>query len=266
MGANLSLPEAEQFVAKLRKLPGGEQQTIIILAVVPGAVTTEWIKDADAAFMMFGPGEQVGKAFAQLLTGDASPKGRLPVSLPEVGEERFTPYQYPGLCPGDKWCEHLIANFSEDVLVGYRWNIAKNVSSAFPFGFGLTYTDFEFKELQASCSQGMGSVAMKISNTGTRSGVAVPQLYIGFPSLAPVVRQLRGFQKVEVAPGEDVDVIFTLQDEDWSFYDEKTGAWVSAADLGEEITVTVATSAADTSLSTKMSCDAEDEVQMLEAE
>jgi len=251
---NLTLPEAEHLIAKLRKQPGGKSQTIIVLAVAPGAVTTEWIQDADAALMMFGPGEQVGVAFAQLLTGDATPKGRLPVGLPEVNETRFTPYQYPGLCPGDKWCEELIANFSEDVLVGYRWNIAKKVPSAFPFGFGLSYSSFEFEDLTASCSNGMGSVTLKISNTGSLEDVAVPQVYVGFPSLAPVVRQLRGFDKVKVAPGATADVVFVLQEEDWSFYDEKAGAWASAADKGEKITVTVGTSSADTSLSAEMTC------------
>jgi len=251
---DLVLPEAEDLVAGLRKLPGGLQQKIVVLAVVPGAVTTEWIKDADAALMMFGPGEQVGRAFAHLLTGEASPGGRLPVSLPEVDEDRFTPYQYPGLCPGDKWCDHLIANFSEDTLVGYRWNVAKKVPSAFPFGFGLTYTDFEFTDLRASCVRGLASVSLKVANIGTRKGVAVPQLYVGFASLAPVVRQLRGFQKVELAPGAEEDLVFALQEADYSTYDEKLGSWVSAASLGEDITITVATSAADTKLSTKLSC------------
>jgi len=251
---DLSLPEAEDLIAGLRKLPGGQHQKIVVLAVVPGAVTTEWIKDADAALMMFGPGEQVGKAFAQLLTGDASPSGRLPVSLPEVDEKRFTPYQYPGLCPGDKWCDHLIANFSEDTLVGYRWNIAKKIPSAFAFGYGLTYTDFAFKDLQVSCSHG-ASATLKVSNVGPRDGVAVPQLYVGFPSLAPVVRQLRGFQKVKVASGADADVVFVLKEEDWSFYDEHAGAWASAADKGEKITVSIGSSSAEIVLSADMSCN-----------
>merc|ERR550532_2096882 len=92
---DLTLPEAEELIAKLRKQPGGKQLKIVVLASVPGAVTTEWLKDADAALMMFGPGEQVGVAFAQLLTGVASPNGRLPVSLPEVDEKRFTAGQWP---------------------------------------------------------------------------------------------------------------------------------------------------------------------------
>lgn len=251
---NLTVPEAHDLLSKLRKQPGGKEQKIIMLVVVPGAVETDWIKDADAALLMFGPGEQVGVAFAQLLSGEATPRGRLPVSFPEVGEKRFTPYQYPGLCEGDQWCEGLIANFSEDVLVGYRWNIAKKVSSAFPFGFGLTYSDFAFDDIQATCSNGTATVTMKVTNHGHVDDVAVPQIYVGFPSLAPVVNQLRGFQKLQIAPGDIVDVVFILQEEDWSYYDEKAGKWTSAAEKGEQITVSIGSSSADLPLQSTFSC------------
>mmetsp|Transcript_162627 Transcript_162627/g.521386 ORF Transcript_162627/g.521386 Transcript_162627/m.521386 type:complete len:203 (+) Transcript_162627:1326-1934(+) len=83
---NLSLPEAADLVVKLRALPGGAALKVVILASVSGAVTTEWLQGADAALLLFEPGEQVGPAIARLLTGAASPSGRLPVSLPEVDE------------------------------------------------------------------------------------------------------------------------------------------------------------------------------------
>jgi len=220
---------------------------------VPGAVTTEWLDDADSALMLFGPGEQVGNALAQLITGDASPNGRLPVSLPKVGEERFSKWQYPGLCKDDSWCEKMIANFSEDVLVGYRWNDAKDEPSAFPFGFGLSYTDFEFKNLKVEFDGDVATVAFQIANTGERDGVAVPQLYVGFKSLKPVLRQLRGFEKVSIPSGSSADVVFVLHEADWSFYDVDAEKWVSAVKKGEDITVSVGSSSVHLPLTSKVS-------------
>lgn len=238
------LPEAKDLVGALRKQSASQQ--IVVLAVVPGAVTTDWIQEADAALMLFMPGERVGPAVAQLLTGDASPGGRLPISLPKVGEKRFEKEAYPGTCgPPKYWCEQLVANFSEGVLVGYRWNDAMGVPSAFPFGFGLSYTSFEFTDFQVSNHAGKVKVTLMVSNTGGRDGAAVPQLYVGFPSLKPALRQLRSFQKVEVPAGGATSVAFFLSEQDWSFYDEQAGKWASASEKGEDITLSVGTSSAE---------------------
>jgi len=250
---NLSLPEAGRLAKALRD-ENGEGLKIVVMASVPGAITTEWIDDIDAALLLFGPGEQVGAALAQLLAGDASPGGRLPVSLPKVGEERFTKWQYPGLCKDNSWCKHMIANFSEGTLVGYKWNIAKNVPSAFPFGYGLTYTNFEFKDLKVECDSGVATVAFKVANVGVRKGVAVPQAYVGFESLKPVVRQLRGFRKVELAAGHTADVAMVLDEKDWSFFDEDKDRWVSALEVGDNITVSVGSSSVDLPLASTFSC------------
>jgi len=223
------LPEAAKLVDDLRKQ--SSTQRIIVLAIVPGAVTTEWIDEADAALLLFMPGERVGPAVAQLLTGETSPDGRLPVSLPTTKEQRFTGKQYPGECPPPKyWCEELTANFSEGVLVGYRWNDAVGVPSAFPFGFGLTYTNFKWHDFELSYQSGMVKVMLKVTNVGERAGAAVPQIYLGFPSLKPVLRQLRGFQKVQVPKGGETSVAFFLSEEDWSFYDDAAKRWRSAAE------------------------------------
>jgi len=238
------LPEAADLVSALRGQ--SKSQQIVVVASVPGAVTTEWIDQADAALMLFGPGEQVGPALADLLTGKAAPGGRLPISLPKVGEKRFIPAQYPGECPPPKYfCPNMTANFSEGVLIGYRWNDAKGIPSAFPFGFGLAYTDFKLENFEVKCTDGLPLVTFEVANVGGRDGAAVPQLYVGFKSLKPVVRQLRGFDKVEVKKGKKAPVAFQLSKQDWSFFDEKEQKWVSAGAKGEEITVSIGTSSAD---------------------
>jgi len=259
--ANYSLPEAQWLVEEAWK--HSSVKKVIVLAFVPGAVTTEWIDKASAALLIFMPGEQVGPAVAQLLTGDQSPGGRLPVSLPRPGEKRFETAQYPGVCKGENpWCPNMTAHFDEGVLVGYRWNDAKEVPSAFPFGHGLTYTDFEFKNVSAECKHGKVLLSLTIENAGDRDGAAVPQIYVGFPSLKPVKRQLRGFRKIPVEKGGRTTAVFALDHKDWSFYDEKAKQWTSASELGEAITFSVGTSSVDFVWNKTLHCKGADEVQV----
>mmetsp|Transcript_72516 Transcript_72516/g.235563 ORF Transcript_72516/g.235563 Transcript_72516/m.235563 type:complete len:225 (-) Transcript_72516:124-798(-) len=178
--------------------------------------------------------------------GDVSPGGRLPISFPRADEKRFTSAQYPGECPPPvSWCPEMTANFSEGTLVGYRWNDAKQVPAAFSFGHGLDYTTYQLQDFKTECKLDRPLVSFEVANTGGRNGTAVPQLYIGFPSLSPTIRQLRGFQKVWVPVGGSSKVAFHLDVPDWSFYNEKTARWESAMDRDETITVSVGNSAAD---------------------
>lgn len=240
---DLVLPEAEALVGALRRQGG---MKIVVLAIVPGAITTEWIEDVDAALVMFMPGEQVGPALAELLMGDSGPGGRLPVTFPKVGEKRFTGEQYPGV-------SH-VSQFSEGVLVGHRWNDATGVPAAFPFGFGLSYTSFVFSEFEAQCNGTHAQVALVIANTGRLLGAAVPQLYVSFPSLQPVKRQLRGFAKASLPAGRKARIIFHLEASDWSFFDEDAQMWRSALDGQEAVTVSVGSSSAELHWNSALVC------------
>mmetsp|Transcript_92397 Transcript_92397/g.206553 ORF Transcript_92397/g.206553 Transcript_92397/m.206553 type:complete len:934 (+) Transcript_92397:77-2878(+) len=240
------VPDAKELVAALRLQPGLKK--VVVLVSAPGAVTSEWVESADAALLMFMPGEQVGPAVAALLLGGASPGGRLPVSLPKTDEHRFTGEQYPGVQPKphkNAWGKHLQANFSEGVLVGYRWNDAKGVPARFPFGFGLSYTDFRFGKFEVACEGKTSIVSFVVANVGDRAGTAVPQLYVSFQSLRPVRRQLRAFRKVELLRGGEATVVFRLGVADWSSYDEGAQKWISALDNGEKVEVSVGSSSTD---------------------
>jgi len=241
---DLILPEAKELVTALRQQ--SPKQKIVVVASVPGAVTTEWVKDADALLVLFEPGEQVGPALADILTGKASPGGRLPISFPKEGEQRFTSKQYPGECPPpNTWCPNMTATFSEGVLVGYRWNDATDHPSAFPFGFGLAYTEFEYSDFDIRCKDGQVFVSVQVKNTGGRDGAAVPQLYVSFGSLKPIVRQLRAFQKVQVPKGEATTVTFELGADDWTFFDNKTNKWASAVERRDTVRVSIGSSSTD---------------------
>jgi beta-glucosidase len=251
---SLELPKVKALVNSVRMQLGHKR--IVVVATVPGAVTTEWIEHVDAAMILFMPGEQVGHAVAELLFGAASPAGRLPISLPNPDEKRFDTKQYPGECPPpNTWCKKLTAHFSEGLMVGYRWNDAKGVPSAFPFGHGLTYTEFKFHSFWIDCANDKVAVHLKIKNTGWADGKAVPQLYVGFENLMPVLRQLRGFLKVPVPKGGEADATFILDNEDWSFYDEASGRWKNAIAEGNVVTVSVGSSSADLNWSSPLNCE-----------
>lgn len=264
---NLVLPEADTLVSALRAQAG--QKKIVVVGVTPGAVTTEWISKTDAALMLFMPGEQVGTAVGELLSGVASPGGRLPVTMPPDGfqalggyptgkERMFLSEQYPGTQPPPfekyKWGDNLIADFSEGVLVGYRWFDAMNVKPAFAFGHGLAYTEFTFQDMQASCAGTSIHVTLTVMNSGDRDGHAVPQIYVGFPSLAPALRNLKGFQKLLVPKGGKVGADFILAEEDFSYYDEAKKAWVSAWEKNELVIVSVGKSSGDLLWHKEISC------------
>jgi len=243
---SLEMPGAKDMIHAARA--ADSKQKVVMIAIVPGAVETDWIDEVDAALVMFMPGEQTGPAFAELITGKASPGGRLPLTFPKAGEHRFSEAQYPGV--------DLKSEMSEGVLVGYRWNDAMKQPAAFAFGFGLAYTNFEFSSFSATCNaDGPGAkVTLAVKNTGEREGAAVPQLYVGFRSLRPMLRQLRGFVKLHLQPGAAEEVTFELGDEDWRMFDESSQRWRTATELGEEVEVSIGASSADLEWSGKLSC------------
>jgi len=270
---NYSLPEARALVKGVRKL--NPDAKVVLVGITPGAVTTEWATHVDAALLLFMPGEQVGTAVARMLTGEEAPAGRLPITMPPDGwkpiggypagkgsDHLFLSAQYPGTQPPPhkkyKWGEHLIANFTESVLIGYRWYDANDVEPAFPFGFGLTYTEFALKAFKVKCMDSNIVVSVTIENKGKRDGKAVPQLYVGFKSLEPAIRQLKGFQKLSVPAGGEAHAVFVVTPEDASYYDEGKKRWVSAAEKGEDVTVSVGMSSRDLVFKKSLSCASEE--------
>lgn len=175
----------------------------------------------------------------------------MPVSMPKTGENRFTPEQYPGTPFND---QNMVAQFTDGVLVGYRWHDAKSQPAAFPFGFGLTYTDFKMDGFEATCAGGQATVTIQVTNTGSREGTAVPQVYVGYPSMQPALRTLKGFEKVVVPPGGASTVTINLAGEAFQHWDEANGGWVSAAAMGEQITISAGSSSADLPFSQTMTC------------
>ncbi|KAH3744391.1 glycoside hydrolase superfamily [Pelomyxa schiedti] len=194
------------------------QPNTIVVIHSPGAVLMPWEKEVPTIVESFYPGQEDGNALAAVLFGDVNPSGRLPVTFPIADAQTplQTPEQYPGV--------NLVETYTEQLLVGYRWYDAKGQVPLFPFGHGLSYTSFEYTAITASNT----GVSATVTNTGSRGGAEVVQLYIGFPSSAGEPPQvLRGFEKVTLAAGESTQVSFTLTpSKDLSTWDVESHSFV----------------------------------------
>ena len=190
-------------------------------------VLTSWRNDVKGLLEAWYPGEEGGAAIASVLFGDVDPGGRLPATFPD-SLSQFPWYGDPTAYPGA-----ADVHYKEGVFVGYRWFDAQNLTPAYPFGFGLSYTTFGFSRLNIALSKPgsptVATVSVKVTNTGTRPGFAVPQLYVGLPSPSAAVqqppRQLKGFTKISLTPGKSQTVSFPLDERAFSYWDAGTGSW-----------------------------------------
>ena len=188
--------------------------TVVVMST-PGAVLTPWSDRVESLLLNFMPGQAFAGAISNVLFGNVSPSGKLPLTFPNSeNEQKMTTEQYPGLNNGEN------ATYSETFYFGYRWYDKHQVEPKFPFGHGLSYTKFSYsKDLKVSGR----SVEIEVENSGQRDGAEVVQLYLGFPSSAgEPLRQLKGFRKVHLSPGQKESVVFNLTDRDVSIWDVET--------------------------------------------
>jgi len=185
-------------------------RTVVVLNTA-GPVAMPWIDKVAAVIWAGHPGGFDGSSIAALLFGDANPSGKLPITFPVNAQQgpATNPDEYPG--------DGKVVNFTENLLVGYRWYDAKNQAPLFPFGHGLSYTTFKYSDLKADAS----AVRLKVANTGTRGGAEVVQLYLGYPAAAgEPPQQLRGFEKVWLKPGESKTVSIALSRDRLAVWDD----------------------------------------------
>ena len=200
--------------------------TIVVLKS-GGPVLLPWAGQAPVILEAWYPGEEDGAAVAAVLFGAVNPSGKLPITFPKQDGDLplQTAAQYPGVQDA--------AQYSEGLLVGYRWYDAKKIEPMFAFGHGLSYTTFAYTNLKASppTESKMASVEFYLANTGSRAGAEVAQLYVGLPSLPNVPqppRQLKGFRRVELDAGETANVILTLDARALSYWDVTSHGWKAA--------------------------------------
>ena len=208
--------------ALIEAVAAATPHTVVVLET-GGPVLTPWRDQVAAILEAWDPGEDGGDAIAHVLFGDVDPGGRLPVTFPQSADDEPVagdPEKYPGVGSDVK--------YKEGVFVGYRWFDEHKLKVAFPFGFGLSYTTFSFSGLRLEPGA-VATVSAVVTNIGRRAGTAVPQLYLGLPDVSDSVqqppRQLKGYAKVTLAPGESRRVSFALDDRAFSFYDVGAHGW-----------------------------------------
>jgi beta-glucosidase len=178
-----------------------------------------WLQNAKSVVEAWYPGMEGGTAVAKVLFGELNPSGRLPFSWPKKLED------VP--CKKLAYEDNDIINFSDSLMVGYRYYDTKNVAPEFPFGYGLSYTSFNYKNLKVSRSSKEVLVTVELKNTGSRDGAEVVQLYVHpvNPTVFRPVHELKGFQKIFLKAGEQKTISFSLGDDAFSYFDVTKNDW-----------------------------------------
>ena len=205
---------------------------LVFVNISGNAVAMPWIKKVPAVIQGWFIGSESGNALASILVGDANPSGKLPFSwmqsLEQYGAHALG--AYPGKWRNDG--KIIDEEYKEDIFVGYRWADQHKQKPLFPFGHGLSYTTFEYggkSRIEKSADgTSLFTLHTSIKNTGSREGAETVQLYIRDvkSSLPRPVKELKGFQKVTLAPGEQRDITFTIDKSMLSYYDDSKGEWV----------------------------------------
>ncbi len=195
-------------------------------------VLTPWRSGLGALLEAWYPGQTGGTAIAHILWGDVGPGGRLPATFPASYVQEPTAGSrscFPGTPGGTIQTSAGSATLytekvCEGVFPGYRWFDAHHEHPAYPFGYGLSYTTFAYSHLRIHGH----AVELTVSNTGHRTGTAVPEVYLGLPSTARVPEppeQLAGFDRLSLAPGRQATVTITLPERSFQYWSTKTARW-----------------------------------------
>lgn len=214
------------------RLPGGQDELIrqaaeanrnIAVVLNCGApVEMPWIDEVQAVVQMYYPGMEGGNAIAKILLGEVNPSGKLTVTYPKRLEDTPAYLNYPG-------GRDVI--YGEEIFTGYRYYEKRGIEPLFPFGHGLSYTVFEYGEVQAPEKVKTGEtmrIGIEIKNTGDCAGKEVVQVYVrDIESSVPrPVKELKGYEKVALSPGESAFVTFDLDGRSFAFYDTEKRSWV----------------------------------------
>ena len=202
---------------------------LIVLLLSGNAVEMPWADKVPAVAQAWYLGSMAGKSIANVVSGKVNPSGKLPFSFPVRLEDNGAHSFGAISCPGDS----INQEYLEDILVGYRWHDTKKIPARYSFGHGLSYTSFDYGKPVASAKT-IGSdesltITIPVRNTGDRDGKETVQLYIGDDkaSVLRPLKELKGFEKIELAPGEEKTVNFTITPDALKFYDDKTASWVA---------------------------------------
>ena len=236
-----SLPPGQD--ALIEEAAAANPRTIVTLTAGGGVDTSRWLDKVPVLLHTWYPGQEGGTAVAQILFGQHNPEGKLPVSFDRSWDENPSSKWYYG-DPKDNTTLHTIGEdgkpldytiehikYGDKLMVGYRYWTTTGKHPLFPFGFGLSYTTFKFSMLDVPASAASGStvnVSFDVTNAGSVAGAEVAQLYVSDPSaqVDRPERELKGFAKVRLDPGETRHVTISLDARAFSYWDGPAHRWI----------------------------------------
>lgn len=204
---------------------------LTVVLVSGNAVEMPWLKDVESVVQAWYLGSEAGNALANILSGEVNPSGKLPFTFGKRLED------YPAHADGATFPNPGKVYYHDDIFVGYRGFEQRGIEPTFAFGHGLSYTTFEYSDITLSNSSLTADstieISLKVKNVGHRTGKEVVQLYIADKesTLVRPRKELKGFCKVELQPGQTKEVRFTIDREMLAYYDDRTAEWV--AERGE---------------------------------
>jgi beta-glucosidase len=217
------IPEHQKLIEALSEV----QKNIVVVVANSDAVVMPWLDKTTAVIETFFAGQGMGRAVAEALFGHVNPSGKLTVTVPNCIEETPAYLTYPG--------ENNRHYYSEGIYVGYRYYDKRKMEPLFPFGFGLSYTQFKYSNIRLSEStltEGKSvAVSFDITNTGSRHGKEIAQVYLSAPDglFCREKQSLKGFAKVSLDPGETKQVSIQLNWDDFCYYNPEAKRWLAEA-------------------------------------
>lgn len=223
---------------------------LIVANVSGNAYAMPWLDKVPAVLQSWYLGTMIGPSMADIISGKVNPSGKLPFSFPknleDNGAHHFGVTSYPGVegaTAGNAAADLKGADVSagndpqqeylEDIFVGYRWHDSRNIPALFPFGYGLSYTTFKYGKAVLSSKEmsadGTITLTVPVTNTGSVEGKETVQLYVQDEksSLPRPVKELKGFKKITLAPGETKEVSFTITPDELKFFDDSKHEWIA---------------------------------------
>lgn len=225
--------DAESVDKPDMKMPFGQDELIkavlkanpktIVVLIGGGAIDmTQWIDQTKGIIQAWYPGMEGGNALARIIFGEINPSGKLPMSWPKKLEDCGA--HHLGEYPGDG----TTVRYKDDIYVGYRYYDTYNVEPQFAFGYGLSYTSFEYNNLKMKSAHHRSTISFTIKNTGKMAGAEIAQVYIKQEksTLPRPEKELKGFRKIFLQPGEQKQVTLTLKEDAFQYYDDEEGRWI----------------------------------------
>jgi beta-glucosidase len=204
----------------IMKIAEANPNVVVVIQAGSPIVMNRWIEKVKGVVDAWFPGTEGGNAIADVLIGNYNPSGKIPITFPKRWEDcsAFKTYKM----------EEQITRYDDGIFVGYRHFDKNNIEPLYPFGYGLSFTTFEYSNLSISSkAKNSFEVSFTIKNTGKVDGAEVTQLYVGQqnPKVERAAKELKGFKRVDLKAGESLKVKLLLKDEDFAYYDESIHGW-----------------------------------------